>query len=310
MASNPMQRKARNSFLLGVIITLLLAAIIGALLYVLVIKDKLETTGGTGVVAYVYKLKTGVNVESGKTITLDMVEEVKLNADIVPEDAIMSKIKPEKGDLQDIPFPAGYKSKIALRGGTILGSSMLYADDLNDNSLRLVEFNMITLPTTVNVGEYVDVRITLPTGQDLVVLSKKCIESIKQETIGMYLTESEIITMSSAIVDAYTTKASNIYLTKYVEAGMQDKAEQTYVVKQAILEEMTKNPNIVVEAKRALAERWNDNGVQTRANIEGALSGFLDPTDPDTQRIENIEEKMKEQIEKSKEQYLQGLQGY
>ena len=33
MASNPMQRKARNSFLLGVIVTLLIAGVIIALLF-------------------------------------------------------------------------------------------------------------------------------------------------------------------------------------------------------------------------------------------------------------------------------------
>ena len=41
MASNPMQRKARNSFLLGVIITLLIAGVIVALLFVQ-LKQKTE----------------------------------------------------------------------------------------------------------------------------------------------------------------------------------------------------------------------------------------------------------------------------
>ena len=41
MASNPMQRKSRNSFLLGVIITLLIAGVIIALLF-LQLKQKTE----------------------------------------------------------------------------------------------------------------------------------------------------------------------------------------------------------------------------------------------------------------------------
>lgn len=304
MASNPMQRRARNSFLLGVIITLLIAAIVLVLLYMFVIKDKLETTGGTGAVAYVYKLKSGVNVDSGKAITSDMVEEVKLNADIIPGDAVLSKVKGTNGELQSIAFPSGYKSKIALKQGTILGASMLYMDDLTDDSLRLVEFNMITLPSTVYLGEYIDVRIAMPTGEDYIVLTKKCVESINGETIGMYLTEAEILTMSGAIVDAYTMKASNIYAIKYVEPGMQEKAEQTYMVKQSILEQMTRNPNIVSEASAALANRWNQGGNSTRIKIEETLGNY------ENDGLTNIEENMKKQIEKSRELYLQGLQGY
>lgn len=304
MASNPMQRRARNSFLLGVVITLLIVAIMAALFYVFILKDKLETTGGTGVVAYAYKLREGVNVESGKTITSDMVEEVKLNADIVPGDAILSRIKGTNGELQSIAFPSGYKSKIALMQGTVLGSSMLYTDDLTDDSLRLVEFNMITLPSTVYLGEYIDVRIAMPTGEDYIVLTKKCIENINGETIGMYLTEAEILTMSGAIVDAYTMKASNIYATKYVEPGTQEKAEQTYMVKQSILEQMTRNPNIVSEASAALVNRWNQGGNTTRIKIEESLNNYQNDG------LTNVEEKMKEQIEKSRELYLQGLQGY
>ena len=304
MASNPMQRRARNSFLLGVVVTLLIAAIVVALLYIFVLKDKLETTGGTGVVAYAYKLKEGVNIESGKTITADMVEEVKLNADIVPGDAVLSKIKGTNGELQNIAFPTGYKSKIALKQGTILGASMLYADDLADNSLRLVELNMITLPSTIYAGEYIDVRIAMPTGEDYIILTKKCVETVKGETIGMYLTEAEILTMSGAIVDAYTMKASNIYATKYVEPGTQEKAEQTYMVKQSILEQMTRNPNIVSEASAALANRWNQGGSSTRIKIEETLNNYQEDG------LTNVEEKMKEQIEKSRELYLQGLEGY
>ena len=42
MPSNPMQRKVRNSFLLGVLVMLLIAALIGAAIYLLVIKPKVD----------------------------------------------------------------------------------------------------------------------------------------------------------------------------------------------------------------------------------------------------------------------------
>ena len=304
MATNPMQRKARNSFLLGVFITLLIVIIAGVLFYILFLKDKLNTVSENEAVAYVYKLKKGIDVESGGKITNDMVETVKTNANVVPSDVILAKVKDDSGRLIDLAFPEDYKSKIALKQGTVLGAGMLYKDDLTENSLRLVEFNMITLPSTLYVGQYIDVRIAFPTGEDYIVLSKKCVQTINGETIGLYLTETEIETMSAAIVDAYMTKSSNIYLAKYVEPGIQTDAQGTYMVKQSILEQMTRNPNIVSEASSELASRWNSGGSLTRIKIEETLSNY------NQDGLTNIEEKMEEQIRKSKELYLSGLEGY
>ena len=71
MASNPMQKKARNSFLLGMVLTLVIVLIIGVLLVFLVYipnKEK-EEERGKEVVAYVLNQ----DVTSGSTITTDML---------------------------------------------------------------------------------------------------------------------------------------------------------------------------------------------------------------------------------------------
>ena len=54
MAVNPMQKKARNSFLLGMIITLIVCAIIGVILYIAVIgpENKASKEKGTATKAY------------------------------------------------------------------------------------------------------------------------------------------------------------------------------------------------------------------------------------------------------------------
>ena len=69
---------------------------------------------------------------------------------------------------------------------------------------------------------------------------------------------------------------------------------------------MRDNPNIVDEAKRALTERWNTTGAKVRTEIEKTLNTYImDGTDS-----ANVQEKMKEQLEKAKELYLKGLEGY
>lgn len=305
MMSNPMQRKARNSFLIGMLVALLISILIGVLLYIFVIKDRIVLNSDSGsITKYVYKLKSNKDIKSGDSITQDMVEEIKINSNYVSKDVVLARMKLDDKNLQEISFPQNAKSKIDLKAGTILSESMLYKDESLDNSSRLIEFNMITLPTSLKLGEYVDIRLMTPTGEDYIVLTKKCVKSIKEATIGMFLTEEEILTMNCAIIDAYAMGASNIYAIKYVEAGNQEKAEQTYVVRQSVLEQMRSNPNILSEARQGLVDRWETGGMSTRIKINSTLGNYTD------QELTNIEEKMKKQIQKSKEQYLSGLEGY
>ena len=44
MVANPMQRKVRNSFLLGILVMLIITILIGAIVFLLVIKPNLDNT--------------------------------------------------------------------------------------------------------------------------------------------------------------------------------------------------------------------------------------------------------------------------
>ena len=71
MATNPMQRKARNSFLLGMLVMLLIAGVIIALLLMQLmnkIKEEKENLANS-VNAYVLNQ----DVKSGQVITTDML---------------------------------------------------------------------------------------------------------------------------------------------------------------------------------------------------------------------------------------------
>ncbi|GJM69319.1 hypothetical protein HMSSN036_15350 [Paenibacillus macerans] len=72
-----------------------------------------------------------------------------------------------------------------------------------------------------------DIRIQFPTGQDYILLSKKKIEALAPGTVTVTLGEAEILSLSSAIVDAYLHKAS-IYALTYVEPYLQGKSTPTY----------------------------------------------------------------------------------
>lgn len=306
MVANPMQKKARNAFLLGTIITLVVCIIIGVLFYVLVIRKNEKKEAEEGTLTYVYRLKN--NVESGHEVTIADVESIVVTSKAVPSDAFASKTKTTdskgKETWTDKAFPGGYNAKVDLKAGTILSSALVTEREELNSDLRYVEYNMLALPTTVDIGEFIDIRLKLPNGQDLIVISKKEIKTILGSTIGIELSEQEILMMESAIVEAYIMTASKIYITQYVEPGLQEAAKNTYVPTQAVQNLIAANSNIVDTAKKSLESTFNEG---SRAWIDSDRSSYID------EQIENIEEKLKEEIENAKaarEAYLSGLTSY
>ena len=123
----------------------------------------------------------------------------------------------------------------------------------------------------VDQAEYdtVDVRISFPTGEDYIVLSKKLIENMDLPNCIFYtqLNEEEILRMQSAIIDAYMTEGCRIYTTRYIERNLQDEAVPTYPVREATYDLITNDkldPNVLTVAKRTLS-------VQARLDLEKRL---------------------------------------
>ena len=85
MASNPMQRKSRNSFLLGMVLTLLITGVIIALLF-LQLKQKTEQLNAElNAKVIVYTLTQ--NVKSGQELTQDMFAKREIHKDSIPSNA-------------------------------------------------------------------------------------------------------------------------------------------------------------------------------------------------------------------------------
>ena len=309
MVANPMQRKVRNSFLLGILVMLIITILIGAIIFIAVIKPIMDENDDYQLCVNVYRLKAGIYVKSGEEITSDMVESVEIPVQTETTDFIPSKMKSSTGELRDISFDNGYKSKLDLAGGTILTYSMLYEGDETPNSLRYVEYNMITMPTILDMGSYIDIRLRLPNGQDLIVVSKKEIVNLYDQTIGLNLTEEEILILNSAIVEAYIMKGSaELYMTTYVEPGLQEAAIYTYMPTNEVITLINMDENIVTAARTELATLYSKQGV---VDIRGQLNNSTSQYGAEAKY--NIEAGVQQQIEAAKqarEDYLSELNGY
>lgn len=301
MATNPMQRKARNSFLLGMLIMLLITGIIIGFLGFQLVKIKKEEQKEKASLVTVYVLNK--NLRSGEEFSqsdLKTTQVIKSNA---PTDYLTPSDLGEKN-----------MAKISLTKGIVLSKEMIYTENNEiGKDVRKQEYNMLILPTDLETGEFIDIRLSLPSGQDYIVVSKKKVEIPNiggvdsTDTIWINLSEDEILSMSNAIYDAYKVKGSLLYVNRYTEAGLQEAATPTYPVNREVLELIQGDPNILTDAKNALFTRYNDTQVNQRTNvINNAIQNAGD------QAQSNVETKVEESITNSKttrKQWLDSLSG-
>ena len=331
MATNPMQRKARNSFLLGMLITLIITGLIIALLamQLMNMKKQLETKEDNIVNAYALT----EDVKSGQIITRDMLEKIEVNSTVVPSNAtsdltqidnyfledkqgnevttsydnsgnatlyisindVRYQIKQDDNgnyyyierngqkeylELNTVPLVA----KVDMNKNTLITTDLISkSDNMVQDDVRKQEYNMIVLPMDLTTGDYIDVRVMFPNGQDFIVVSKKEVEVPyvgdvpSADTIWVNLSEDEILHMSSAIVDASKILGAKLYATKYTEPGMQEAAIPTYIVSAENSQLLQRDPNIVESAMEEIIARYNqvdstnirNNNINTEIQKQG-----------------------------------------
>ncbi len=362
MATNPMQRKARNSFLLGMLVMLLISGAIIALLFMqLMNKNKKEKEDlKASVKAYVLSQ----DVQSGQVITEDMYTMQTVNKNLVPSNATSDlsliqnyalqdkegnsiytkydrnnnpslyikkdnkeyEVKKEEEtenyyiekndskeylELNTVPLVA----KVTMKKNTLITTELLSkGDNLVQDDVRKQEYNMFVLPMDLVTGDYVDIRLMLPSGQDYIVVSKKEVEVPNvggvdsTDTVWMNLSEDEILHTSCAIVEAYKIKGAKIYLTKYTEAGMQKAATPTYPINESTRNLLQSDPNILEKAMNGIRARYSTtNAADLRNNgINSVISSQGE------QAQSNLETNMETSITNSKnsrKEYLDSLSG-
>ena len=286
-----MQRKANNSFLLGILITLLITGLIIAFLIYQVSQLNSELEEKASHIVYGYVVTTPI--ASGTEIDPTMVTAAELNiatdssAIISAQTTVDGKPAPdETGAL----LPVGKLAKVNLNPGTVLTTDLVYEEEPLTADVRSQEYNVITLPSQIQTGEYIDVRLRTPEGRDLIVVSHKevTIPNMGVDStncIWIDLSEEEILMMSCAIVESYEMNGAKLYATRYVEPGIQDAATPTYVPNDETRALIERDPNIVEEAKNQLLQTLNSNsalvrpGVDNATNNEDAADNVVDKTE-------------------------------
>lgn len=300
MATNPMQRKANNYLLIGIFGTLLITGAIIVILFMqlsnLQNEKKKEETASKKVYVVTQDIK------SGEVVSYDKIKQQLVTSVAVPTDAL------------SVELTDNTISKIDLKRGTVITDNMVQESSQKTTAdLRKQEYNMVILPTQIQTGDYIDIRLRLSNGVDYIVVSKKKvdiptvdgIDSVSSFEINM--TETETMVMANAIIEAYIDQGSLLYATTYVEPGLQASVIPTYVPSGAVQSAINANTNIEQEAKNALFARYNQNLSMRTSVIEGTLAQY------EQDKVDNIEKGVQEQITRAKESreaYLESLGGY
>lgn len=302
MATNPIQKKTRNSFMLGMLVMFILMGMVVAVLAYMIVTLKQAENDRLARQKNAYIVSE--TISSGNSVDSSMLKATKIDTSAVPTDAV------NLGDITENTI-----AKIDISKGTIITSAMITEkENAVTDSLRIQEYNMLKIASQIQTGDFIDVRLRLADGQDYIVVSKKKVEipqidgSDSLNTIWIKLTEEETIAMSNAIVEAYQMSGSVLYTTKYVEPGMQGEAIPTYVPSAEVVNLITQNPNITQEAKQAMYNRYSNDSAGIRNNINDELNG-----EDSAIRKNNISTGVTTEVQTTQDQrqsYLDALAGY
>lgn len=168
----------------------------------------------------------------------------------------------------------GYAALIDIPTGSAVQKNMVAQQEITDDE-RIVEISSVNLTTTQKSNDVVDIRILFPDGEDYILLSKQTIKNLNGVTFNLSLTEDEILTLNSAIVDAYTYGAK-LYTTKYISSQIQQDAIPYYPVKQETLDLISSDPNIVEVASETLNAQARQNLNERMALLSDGELGTVD----------------------------------
>lgn len=214
----------------------------------------------------------------GPIVTCYTVSAVTFPGQEISDDLIVKQSIPES--LTNKTFAkkddiVGKYSKVSISPGTPITTDMVMKDKILDSE-RDIDITANRWPIGLKVGDYVDLRITYPRGEDFIVLSHKRVMSMVNQTIKINASEEEQVLYQSALVDFYLSRGygSDIYLTRYIEPGIQADAKVFYSIPTRIATVVAQDPNIVDKAQVSVAKNLRSTIDAARAKFgEGDPSG-------------------------------------
>jgi hypothetical protein len=137
----------------------------------------------------------------------------------------------------------GKHYKLNLKQGTWLVKE-LFEDFIVTKDMRKMDVVFDEIPIGLEAGDYIDVRISFPLGQDYIALSHKRVDEINGSTVKLIVEQRDFYMYESMKTDIATYRSTKIYGAQYLEAGIQEAATTYYPVNLEVLKTMLLDPNM------------------------------------------------------------------
>lgn len=229
------------------------------------------------------ELQTGYvtkqSVRAGEKITEDLIQAVdvpvKLGLNVATsEDELLDKF-----------------FRISLTEGTVITKEDVLKEKM-DNTFRYFDMVIDENPIGVKVGDFIDVRITFPFGEDFIAIAHKKIEEINSGVMKVVLDEDEIYAYQSMLIDKAMYKGSKIYAVVYYDAGAQPNAEVYYPLNRNLAELSSLNPNLLELVKQEMLAK--------RDQVDNLMGGGLNKkSEEELEKITNAIEQTRNEINKN-----------
>lgn len=271
MAMNPMQRKIRNSFLFGFLVAVIVAAIIVGLLFMKIkgLNDEIAAAREKEKIAMTDVYTVTQAVEKDESVRY--VSTIQMATEKVPANAITDKnldeYLDENGEYQMV-------AKLRIAPNVPLTTDMVEKSP-KASSYRLVEYSMISLPSKLVEGDFIDIRFAIADwAADYIVLSKIQVQEATANSIWLKVSESQLQLLNNAIVESYIIEGSKLYATQYANPA-QAPLNTTYV------------PNDYIRGL-IQANAWTDadNDIVNKSDdvkVRDYIEGILEQISPDEQ---------------------------
>lgn len=164
----------------------------------------------------------------------------------------------------------GKNFRLGLKAGTALSTDMVYSEEVTDD-MRLFDIVLHNVPVGLDVGSFIDVRISLPLGEDFIAIPHRKVHDIVGGTIKVAVKEEDIHIYNSMLIDSLLYPGTQIYATEYIEGGVQQAADSFYPLSKNILAVAQRDPNLVSAIKSDILKR--------RETLEKGLSQVVDKSE-------------------------------
>ena len=217
-----------------------------------------------GPITQVWTVK--VDVFAGKVINEDELIQQTIPVSSITDNYIM-----DKADL------VGKYYKVDMHPGVSLTKDVIMEEVL-DSIVYERDMTFDYLPLGLAVGDYVDIRIMLPYGEEFIIIEHERVMQIVENarTIKLLLNEAQLALWTSAMTDdaLWGGKGLQLYVTKYVEPGITELAVPYYPVRKEMESVVTLNPNIK-NKRECINTSLRDKIEQMLANVVDEDAGAL-----------------------------------